>query len=54
MRRKRAQWEQWLGEVEGIESALVFLRAKQAEATRFIKRTVTDLGIPGPRPEETQ
>ncbi|MDI9884425.1 recombinase [Streptomyces sp. HNM0645] len=54
LRRKRAQEEQWLGEVEGIDSTLTFLRAKQAEAARFVKRPVIDLGIPRPRPEETQ
>ncbi|MFJ2131420.1 tyrosine-type recombinase/integrase [Streptomyces sp. NPDC087845] len=53
LRRKRAQEEQWLGEVEGIDSTLTFLRAKQAEAARLTKRPVTDLGIPRPRPEET-
>jgi hypothetical protein len=51
---KRAQEEHWLGEVEGIDSTLTFLRAKQAEAARLAKRIVTGLGIPRPRPEETQ
>ncbi|MGW9028293.1 tyrosine-type recombinase/integrase [Streptomyces sp. NPDC055722] len=54
LRRKRAQEEHWLGEVEGIDSTLTFLRAKQAEAARLVKRPVTELGIPRPRPEETQ
>ena len=54
LRRKRAQEGQWLGEVEGIDSTLTFLRAKQAEAARLTKRPLTDLGIPRPRPEETQ
>lgn len=53
LRRKRAQEEQWLGEVEGIDSTLTFLRAKQAEAARLTKRPVADLGIPRPRPEAT-
>ncbi|MER5409025.1 recombinase [Streptomyces sp. NPDC002769] len=52
-RRKRAQEEQWLGEVDAIDSTLTFLRAKQAEAAGLTKRQVTDLGIPRPRPEET-
>ncbi|CAM5607134.1 hypothetical protein SDIAM103S_05887 [Streptomyces diastaticus subsp. diastaticus] len=47
--------EHWLGEVEGIDSTLTFLRAKQAEAARLTKRPTTNLGIPRPRPrpEET-
>ncbi|MCX4580687.1 hypothetical protein OHB41_47735 [Streptomyces sp. NBC_01571] len=44
----------WLGEVEGFDSTLTFLRAKQAEAARLTKRPTTDLDIPRPRPEETQ
>ncbi|MEU6098631.1 recombinase [Streptomyces sp. NPDC047079] len=54
LRRKRAQEEHWLGEVEGIDSTLTFLRAKQAEAARLTKRPTTDLGNPRPRPEESQ
>ncbi|GGU43045.1 hypothetical protein GCM10010289_74830 [Streptomyces violascens] len=54
LRRKRAQEEHWLGEVEGIDSTLTFLRAKQAEAARLSKRPTTNLGIPRPRPEEIQ
>ncbi|TXS19725.1 hypothetical protein EAO68_02165 [Streptomyces sp. wa22] len=38
--------EHWLGEAEGIDSTLTFLRAKQAEAARLAKRTVAKLGIP--------
>ncbi|MCZ9344197.1 recombinase [Streptomyces sp. TRM76130] len=48
------QEEHWLGEVEGIDSTLTFLRAEQAEAVRLTKRPTTDLGIPRPRPEESQ
>ncbi|MEU6629951.1 hypothetical protein ABZ905_16925 [Streptomyces parvus] len=51
LRRKRAQGEHWLGEVDGIDSTLTFLRAKQAEAARLVKRLVADLGIPRPRPD---
>ncbi|MFI1890730.1 hypothetical protein, partial [Streptomyces jumonjinensis] len=54
LRRKRAQEEHWLGEVEGIDATLTFLRAKQAEAARLSKRPTTNLGIPRPRPEEIQ
>ncbi|MEU5216781.1 tyrosine-type recombinase/integrase [Streptomyces sp. NPDC020807] len=52
LRRKRAQEEHWLGEIEGIDSTLVFLRSKKAEVARLTKRTTTDLGIPRPRPRE--
>ncbi|MEU5741173.1 recombinase [Streptomyces tendae] len=53
LRRKRAQEEHWLGEAEGIDSTLTFLRAKQAEAARLAKRTVANLGLPRPRPDST-
>ncbi|WP_254650539.1 recombinase [Streptomyces sp. GbtcB7] len=49
MRRKRAEEEQWLGEIEGIDLTLTFLRTKQAEAIRSRRRTPVDLGIPRPR-----
>ncbi|MDQ0934966.1 hypothetical protein QFZ49_004906 [Streptomyces turgidiscabies] len=51
MRRKRAEEEQWLGEIEGIDLTLTFLRSKQAEAIRSRGRTTTDLGLPRPRTE---
>ena len=54
LRRKRAEEEQWLGEVEGIDATLTFLRAKQADAARLFKRPVIDLGLPTSRPEEAQ
>ncbi|WP_234431266.1 site-specific integrase [Streptomyces sp. NRRL F-5053] len=49
LRRKRAQEEQWLGEIEGIELTLTFLRTKQADAARLTRRAPVDLGIPRPR-----
>ncbi|WP_079144928.1 integrase [Streptomyces hygroscopicus] len=49
LRRKRAQEEQWLGEIEGIDLTLTFLRTKQADAARLTRRVPVDLGIPGPR-----
>lgn len=49
MRRKRALEEQWLGEIEGIELTLTFLRTKQADAARLMQRTTVDLGLPRPR-----
>ncbi|MFF8453923.1 hypothetical protein [Streptomyces albidoflavus] len=54
LRRKRAQEEHWLGEVEGIDSTLTFLRAKQVEAARLARRPTANLGIPRPLPEEIQ
>ncbi|MFJ3897560.1 recombinase [Streptomyces sp. NPDC090083] len=51
MRRKRAEEEQWLGEIEGIDLTLTFLRTKQAEAIRSRRRTTVDLGLPQPRAE---
>ncbi|MET7519405.1 recombinase [Streptomyces sp. NPDC005480] len=43
MRRKRAEEGQWLGEIEGIDLALTFLRTEQAEAIRSRRRTTVDL-----------
>ncbi|MFF5158507.1 hypothetical protein ACFY3N_20165 [Streptomyces sp. NPDC000348] len=52
LRRKRAQEEFWLGEVEGIDSPLAFLCAKQDKAARPVKRPVTGLGILRPVPRK--
>jgi hypothetical protein len=49
LRRKRAQEERWLGEIEGIDMTLTFLRTKQADAARLTRRVPVDLGIPRPR-----
>ncbi|MEV6683524.1 hypothetical protein AB0N09_42770 [Streptomyces erythrochromogenes] len=46
--RKRAEEEQWLGEIEGIDLTLTFVRAKQADAART-RRAPVDLGLPLPR-----
>jgi hypothetical protein len=35
LRRKHAEAEGWLGEIEGIHLTLTFLRDKRAEAPRF-------------------
>ncbi|MFD7443338.1 tyrosine-type recombinase/integrase [Streptomyces sp. NPDC059909] len=51
VRRKRAEEEQWLGEIDGIDMTLTFLRAKQAEAARLTRRPAVDLGLPRPRSE---
>ncbi|WP_405681141.1 recombinase [Streptomyces sp. NBC_00868] len=49
LRRKRAEDEQWLGEIEGIDLTLTFIRTKQADAARFTRRTPVTLGIPTTR-----
>ncbi|MFC9534294.1 tyrosine-type recombinase/integrase [Streptomyces sp. NPDC056975] len=50
LRRKRAEEEQWLGEIEGIDMTLTFVRTKQADAARLAQRTPVALGIPTRRP----
>ncbi|KOU64379.1 hypothetical protein ADK55_07625 [Streptomyces sp. WM4235] len=49
LRRKKAEEEQWRGEVDGIDLTLTFLRTKQAEAARLTRRPVVALGLPQPR-----
>ena len=44
-RRGRAHAENWLGEIEGIDLTLSFLRGKRTEVQRRLKRH-TDLGLP--------
>ncbi|MCT9094361.1 site-specific integrase [Streptomyces sp. ASQP_92] len=46
LRRKRAEAEDWLGEIEGIDMTLTFLRTKQADAARFRRRPTVNLGMP--------
>ncbi|MGI5200374.1 recombinase [Spirillospora sp. CA-108201] len=48
-RRARAEAESWLGEIEGIDLTLTFLRSKRQEAERQARRTPVDLGLPAPR-----
>ncbi|MFD8292452.1 tyrosine-type recombinase/integrase [Streptomyces lavendulae] len=50
LRRKRAEEEQWLGEIEGIDITLTFVRTKQADAARLSRRSPVVLGIPTTRP----
>ncbi|MGW0367286.1 hypothetical protein [Streptomyces sp. NPDC003034] len=45
LRRRRAEEEQWLGEIEGIDMTLTFVRTKQADAARLTRRTPVTLGI---------
>ncbi|MEU2248976.1 recombinase [Streptomyces sp. NPDC019224] len=52
-RLRRAEEENWLGEVEGINLTLTFLRAKRDETQRRTRRPAVDLGIPQPRPRAT-
>lgn len=48
-RRQHAQHENWLGEIEGIDLTLTYLRTKRDEAERLTHRTVIQLGIPRAR-----
>jgi hypothetical protein len=48
-RRTRAEAERWLGEIEGIDLTLSFLRQKREEARRFAKIAPVDLGMPALR-----
>ncbi|WP_026416339.1 site-specific integrase [Actinomadura oligospora] len=45
-RRARAEAEAWLGEIEGIDLTLTFLRAKREDAQRRADRPTVSLGIP--------
>ncbi|WP_327306049.1 site-specific integrase [Streptomyces sp. NBC_01298] len=54
LRRKKAEEEQWLGEIDGIDLTLTFLRTKQAEAARLTHRPVVELGLPRPRRERPE
>jgi hypothetical protein len=51
VRRERAEAEGWIGEIEGIDLTLTFLRSKRDEAQRQTRRHITvDLGIPTAHP----
>ncbi|MGW8762522.1 hypothetical protein ACWGN5_08490 [Streptomyces sp. NPDC055815] len=41
--------KQWLGEVEGIDLTLAFVRAQQADDARLAGRSPVALGIPTTR-----
>ncbi|WP_316959576.1 site-specific integrase [Streptomyces sp. TRM68367] len=49
-RRARAEAEGWVGEIEGLDLTLSFLRSKQQETQRRAQRPTVELGIPRPRP----
>ncbi|TDD18048.1 recombinase [Nonomuraea diastatica] len=46
-RRARAEAEGWLGEIEGIDLTLTFLRLKRDQTRRLARVAPTDLGMPG-------
>jgi hypothetical protein len=48
-RRQRAETEHWLGEIEGIDLTLTFLRTKREEAQRLASRPLIQLGPPPDR-----
>ncbi|MFD0723799.1 site-specific integrase [Streptomyces globosus] len=48
-RRSRAESEGWIGEIEGIDLTLTFLRIKRDETQRRAQHPPVDLGIPRPR-----
>jgi hypothetical protein len=45
-RRARAEHEAWLGEVEGIDLTLTFLRQKREETNRLARIAPVELGMP--------
>jgi hypothetical protein len=49
-RRSRADHEGWLGEAEGLDLTLTFLRQKREQTQRLTRIAPIDLGIPGLRP----
>ncbi|MFC7992138.1 tyrosine-type recombinase/integrase [Streptomyces pilosus] len=54
-RRTRAEAEGWIGEIEGIDLTLTFLRAKRDETQRRVQRPTVHLDIPARRsPQEPE
>jgi hypothetical protein len=51
-RRTRAQTEGWVGEIDGIDMTLTFLRAKREDAQRRQQRPAVDLGLPAVSPAQ--
>ena len=45
-RRARAEAEGWLGEIEGIDLTLTFLRQKRDQTRRLARIAPLDLGMP--------
>jgi hypothetical protein len=48
-RRARAEAERWLGEIEGIDLTLSFLRQKREETSRLARIAPVELGMPSTR-----
>ncbi len=48
-RRQHAERENWLGEIEGIDLTLTYLRDKRDEAERLSRRPLIQLGLPRAR-----
>jgi hypothetical protein len=46
-RRGRAEGEGWLGEVQGIDLTLTFLRQKREKTERLARIAPLNLGMPG-------
>jgi len=46
-RQARAEAEGWLGEIEGIDLTLSFLRQKRDQTRRLARVAPVDLGMPG-------
>ncbi|MGW5098167.1 recombinase [Streptomyces nodosus] len=51
--RARAEQEGWLGEIEGIDLTLTFLRQKREESQRPARIAPVNLGMPGLRSAES-
>jgi integrase len=49
-RRGRAEQEGWLGEVDGLDLTLTFLRQKREDTRRLARIAPVGLGMPGVRP----
>lgn len=45
-RRKRAEEEAWLGEIEGLDLTLSFLKTTREEALRLNRIPAVDIGMP--------
>lgn len=48
-RHHRAEQEGWLGEIEGIDLTLTFLRQKRDQTQRLARTASIDLGLPAVR-----
>jgi hypothetical protein len=53
-RRARAERDAWLGEIEGIDLTLSFLRQKREETRRLARIAPVDLGMPAAPPRPTE